>query len=315
MNTDTLNLVPDPVKRRNYDATGRRAAAAKTRSTILRTARELFIERGYAATTMADVAKEAGLSPDTVYTVVGAKPVLFRELIETALSGTDEVIAGEERDYVQRMRSAEDVHDKIAIYAEAVTLIQQRLAPLFLVLREAASANPELGRLWQDISRRRARNMRALTDDLATTGALRVDLTRVQIADVIWTMNSSEYYALLVLERGCDAATILRMATRHVGTATTRSTLIDKDSDTVRRLGTPPADSFLPTISGHVDVDGLAREVLERGSRKHRGTRVAPGLSRSVLVAAIDGPTVRLFTSLARTLGTDLSWNGKHHRV
>ena len=98
MNTDTLNLVPDPVKRRNYDATGRRAAAAKTRSTILRTARELFIERGYAATTMADVAKEAGLSPDTVYTVVGAKPVLFRELIETALSGTDEVIAGEERD-------------------------------------------------------------------------------------------------------------------------------------------------------------------------------------------------------------------------
>ena len=110
------------------------------------------------------------------------------------------------------MRSAEDVHDKIAIYAEAVTLIQQRLAPLFLALREAASANPELGRLWQDISRRRARNMRALTDDLATTGALRVDLTRVQIADVIWTMNSSEYYALLVLER-VDAATILRMAT------------------------------------------------------------------------------------------------------
>jgi hypothetical protein len=70
------------------------------------------------------------------------------------------------------------------------------------VLREAASANPDLARLWQDISRRRARNMRALTDDLATTGALRGDLTRDEIADVIWTMNSSEYYALLVLERG-----------------------------------------------------------------------------------------------------------------
>ncbi len=202
MNTGKLTHVPDQVKKRSYDITRRQAAAAQTRSSILRTARELFIAHGYAATTMADIAKQAGLSPDTVYAVVGAKPVLFRELVETALSGTDEVIAGEERDYAQQMRVSEDVHDKIAVYALAVTLIQQRLAPLFLVLREAASANPELDRLWRDISRRRARNMRALTDDLAATGALRVDLTRDEIADVIWTMNSSEYYALLVLERG-----------------------------------------------------------------------------------------------------------------
>jgi AcrR family transcriptional regulator len=197
--------VPDQVKKRSYDATRRQAAAAQTRSSILRTARELFIAHGYAATTMADIAKQAGLSPDTVYAVVGAKPVLFRELVETALSGADEVIAGEERDYAQQMRASGDIRDKISIYAGAVTLIQQRLAPLFLVLREAASANPELDRLWQDISRRRARNMRALTDDLATTGALRADLTRDEIADVIWTMNSSEYYALLVLERGWTA--------------------------------------------------------------------------------------------------------------
>ena len=197
-----LTHVPDQVNKRSYDSSRRRAAAAQTRASVLRTARELFLGRGYAATTMADIAKQAGLSPDTVYAVVGTKPVLFRELVETALSGTDEVIAGEERDYAQHMRASDDIHDKIAIYAGAVTLIQQRLAPLFLVLREAASANPELGQLWQDISQRRAHNMRALTDDLATTGALRTDLTRDEIADVIWTMNSSEYYALLVLERG-----------------------------------------------------------------------------------------------------------------
>ena len=171
MNIAKVTHVPDHVKKRSYDGTRRRAAAAQTRASILRTARELFLGRGYAATTMADIAKQAGLSPDTVYAVVGTKPVLFRELVETALSDTDQVIAGEERAYAQQMRASDDIHDKIAIYAGAVTLIQQRLAPLFLVLREAASANPELGQLWQDISQRRARNMRALTDDLATTGA------------------------------------------------------------------------------------------------------------------------------------------------
>jgi hypothetical protein len=81
-------------------------------------------------------------------------------------------------------------------------VIQGRLAPLVVALRAAASANPELAQLWREISERRARNMRDLADDLATTGELRTDLGRDEIADVIWTMNSSEYYALFVLERG-----------------------------------------------------------------------------------------------------------------
>src|SRR5439155_946807 len=82
------------------------AAAAATRSQILRSARELFIARGYAATTMAAIADHAGVSPDTLYAVIGTKPVLFRELVETALSGTDDVVPGEQRDYVQQMRAS-----------------------------------------------------------------------------------------------------------------------------------------------------------------------------------------------------------------
>jgi hypothetical protein len=100
------------------------------------------------------------------------------------------------------MRAAGDLRSKLAIYAAAVTLIQGRLAPLFVALRAAASANPELAHLGREISERRARNMRDLADDLATTGELRADVGRDEIADVIWVMNSSEYYALLVLERG-----------------------------------------------------------------------------------------------------------------
>jgi AcrR family transcriptional regulator len=208
-----------PAARRRYNASGRRRAAEQTRARIIGAAREHFLAQGYAATTIAAIASRADVAPDTVYAAVGPKPALFRELIETALSGTDQPVAGRDRDYAVRMRAELDVRGKLEIYAAAVTQLQGRLAPLFLVLREAAAGQKELGQLWREITQRRARNMRLLAADLATTNALRPELTMDEVADIIWTMNSSEYYAMLVHERGwsseryeawlCDAWTRL----------------------------------------------------------------------------------------------------------
>lgn len=202
MNSAKLRAMPDPVKPRRYDSSGRRAAARATRSAILQAARDLFIDKGYAGTTMVAIAQRAGVAADTVYASVGTKPALFELLIETALSGRAEAVPGAQRDYVRQIGAATDVTAKLAIYAAAVTEIQQRLGPLFLALRVAASSAPELDRLWRRITERRSRNMRDFADDLAGTGQLRPDLTRDEIADIIWTMNSAEYYAMLVTSRG-----------------------------------------------------------------------------------------------------------------
>ena len=201
MKMSTLSTVPDPVKTRRYDSTGRRQAAQANRSAILDAARELFSNQGYAVTSMVQIAAHAGVAPDTVYASVGKKAEVFTLLIESALSGQGEVIPGQQRDYVARMRVATTASAKLAIYAGAVTAMQARLAPLFLALRAAAPSAPELGGIWSSISERRAANMRRLVVDLATTDELRTDLSNDEIADVIWSMNSSEYYALLVLER------------------------------------------------------------------------------------------------------------------
>jgi AcrR family transcriptional regulator len=202
MDVAKLAPVPEEVKPRRYDSSRRKLAAAQTRSSILTAARELFISHGYGTTTVAAIAERAGVAQDTVYAAVGTKPAIFRLLIESALSGRDEPVPGAQREYAVKMRAAPDVRSKLAIYAAAVTVIQGRLAPLFVALRAAASANPELAQLRHEISERRARNMRDLADDLALTGELRADLGRDEVADVIWSMNASEYYALLVLERG-----------------------------------------------------------------------------------------------------------------
>ncbi|HVL03972.1 MAG TPA: TetR family transcriptional regulator, partial [Acidimicrobiales bacterium] len=53
--------------RRRYDARGRQEQARRTRWAVLEAAHRLFLEQGYAATTMAAIAAEAAVSVETVY--------------------------------------------------------------------------------------------------------------------------------------------------------------------------------------------------------------------------------------------------------
>lgn len=173
-----------------------------TRQSIFDAARRLFLERGYAGTTMPAIAQAAGVALDTVYATAGKKPTLFRLLIETAISGRDDAVPAQERDYVRAIRAEPDAATKLRLYAAALRTIQPRLAPLFQVLQAAAPLDPTLKALWQEISQRRAANMRLLAKELAATGRLRAGLSDAMVADIIWSMNSPEFYVLLVEQRG-----------------------------------------------------------------------------------------------------------------
>jgi AcrR family transcriptional regulator len=195
--------VKPAVKRpRRYDASRRRAAAAETRHSILIAAREVFLERGYVAATMPVIAERAGVALDTVYASVGRKPSLFRELIETAISGQDEAVPADQRGYVRALRAEPNAERKLEIYAAANAAIQTRLAPLVALVPDAAAADEQLARLWKEISDRRAANMRLLAADLASTGRLHVGVE--EAADVIWATNSPEFFLLMVRDRGWE---------------------------------------------------------------------------------------------------------------
>jgi len=194
--------VVENVKRRTYDAAARRARSAETRLRIMKAARELILSDGYRATTIAAVAARAGVNVDTIYELVGRKPVLLRELIEQAISGIDHAVAAEERDYVQAIKAEPDPAKKLAIYARAVCRIQERMAPLLQALREASSTEPEAEQVWREIGERRAANMRLLIRDIRDAGGLRATLSVNKAADVVWVLNSSELYLLFTVERG-----------------------------------------------------------------------------------------------------------------
>src|ERR1700730_15620216 len=105
---------------RTYNGARRREAAQRTRRAILDAATRLFTERGSSPTTRTDIAAPAGVALDTIYAVVGRKPSLFRLLIETAISGTDEPIPAEERQYVSDIRAAPAAFGKFQRYARAM---------------------------------------------------------------------------------------------------------------------------------------------------------------------------------------------------
>jgi AcrR family transcriptional regulator len=191
--------------KRTYDSSVRREAARATRQSILEAAQKVFLEKGYAAATMPAIAQAAGIALDTVYATVGKKAALFHLLVETAISGSDAAVPPEERDYVRSIRAEPDAAEKLRIYAGALRSIQSRLAPLFRVLQGAAPLDPELDALWQNISSRRAQNMQLLAKDLEATGSLRPELSIAKAADIIWSMNSPEFYLLLVEQRGWRA--------------------------------------------------------------------------------------------------------------
>jgi hypothetical protein len=123
-------------------------------------------------------------------------------VLETAISGGEAAVPADERDYVARVRAATSARDKITAYVTGLVEVQRRLAPVFLALRDAAGGDTESAALWKEIAERRAQNMRRFAADLRTTGELRADLSDDDVADIVWSMNGTEYWVLLVGERG-----------------------------------------------------------------------------------------------------------------
>jgi AcrR family transcriptional regulator len=189
--------VQEPVKTRRYTSEVRAEQAARTRRKVLAAARELFGSKGFPRTTVAEIAREAGVSLDTVYASVGRKPDLLLAVIDMTLGSAEEPVAAEQRGYVRAIRAARTAEQKIEAYAEGLRDVMPATAPLLSALQEGALSDPGCARVRSQLEDRRAANMRLFAAELRATGRLRQDLTDDEVADIVWTTNSVEYYSLL----------------------------------------------------------------------------------------------------------------------
>ena len=151
---------------------------------------------------MTAIARAAKVSVETIYLSVGAKPDLVRYLVETALSGTGEPVPALEREGVKEVLAEADPRRKVRVFARVVRELLERLTPVWTVVLEAAPADAELRTLVAELHERHASNMRLFVDHLAESGRLRPTLSIEAARDVVWAMNSPEFYGLLVVSRG-----------------------------------------------------------------------------------------------------------------
>lgn len=181
--------------KRSYDARSRQAQAERTRELLLDAARGLLLTDGYAATTMALVARACDVSVESVYKRFGGKPGLVRAVVDKALAGEGRTPAERRSDAL----SATDPELLLRGWAQLTAEVAPRVAPILLLVRAAASHDQELFELAGELDQTRRRRMTDNAGRLAAAGQLRPGLTVEHAADVLWAYSSPELYDLLVL--------------------------------------------------------------------------------------------------------------------
>src|SRR3954447_21416033 len=159
--------------KRAYDSPRRREQAEATRREILAAAQRLFEERGYAATTMAAIAKEARVALKTVYIAFETKSGLLRALWHLLLRGDEVDAPVAERDWYRQMLDEPDPERQLRLNARNAKAVKLRIAPLVEVIRNAALADPDIGELWARIQSDFYDNQRAIVKRLHEHKALR----------------------------------------------------------------------------------------------------------------------------------------------
>ncbi len=190
----------DPVKRRSYDSSRRRAQADETRAAIVRAARDLFIEHGYGHTTIADIAGVAGVSVETIYESVGNKATLLHKAWDITVGGDEQDIVFHERPEVLAIRNEPDLAKRLMLHAAFSTHTAQRIAPFQLMVQSAAGADPAAAAMLEEMGRQRLAGMTVMAAEAAKTGQLAVP--EEECRDVIWSMTDGMLWHRLVNERG-----------------------------------------------------------------------------------------------------------------
>jgi AcrR family transcriptional regulator len=191
--------------RRAYDSPRRRQQALATRRAVLEAARELFIQRGYVATTIDAIAAGAAVSPETVYATFKNKRSLLSQLLDVAIAGDDAPVPILERPWVRQLRDEGDPRRRLRLLARNGRLILERTAPVYEVLRGAAAADPEIASLWEQAKAQRLAGQRELLGIVTERAPLRHGLPATTATDILFTIGSPETYRLLVVDRGWSA--------------------------------------------------------------------------------------------------------------
>jgi AcrR family transcriptional regulator len=198
MSEDVKKQVP----RRAYRSAVREDGAQRTRRAIVAAAGDLFVAKGYAATSLAEVAVVAGVARPTVFATFGSKAALLRQVLDEALAGDDAPVPVAQRPWFQPVWKADTPVAVLDAYAAVCVLIAGRAARLFETVRRAADDSPEAAQLWEKLQDNRRAGAKMVLEHARKLGPLARRLSLPRGIDILWLFNDPAHYAALVLDRG-----------------------------------------------------------------------------------------------------------------
>ena len=192
----------DAVKGNPKTPITRAERARLTRRRIIHAAAELFVERGYGATMLDQVAERAGVAVQTVYFHFGNKATLLKLALDVAAVGDDEPVPLLERPWLDRVKAEPDPLRMIELWVANSRSIMERVAPILAVIRGTVGADPDLAAQWHVNEQQRRTAHGALAQILADRGVLKTGLTRQDAADLAFLISSVEGYFLATATLG-----------------------------------------------------------------------------------------------------------------
>jgi AcrR family transcriptional regulator len=192
--------------RRSYDNSRREARADAKRARIIATARSLFIERGYAATSVEVVAQVADVAPATVYRLFGSKRELLKAIIDVSSGGDDRPLPFNERPEVVALLNEPDPRRYLAGFARLSREVGQRLDPIYELVEAAAAVDADSADLLALMREQRFVGHGRIARGLADRKALRKDVTLTKAHDAIYALLSPELRRVVLRECGWTPA-------------------------------------------------------------------------------------------------------------
>jgi AcrR family transcriptional regulator len=179
----------------------RKERTLATRRRMVGVAYRLFCEKGYVATTMEAIAREAHVAVPTLYFTFRTKGAILGEVLGAAVMGFDEPVGPEDAPWYRAFEAEPDARRALRILVENTAPILRRVAPL-LAATHAAASDPEVTAISELSEERRRNGYRVIVRQLAAKGGLRQGLTAARATDILLVLLGPQLFDALESGRG-----------------------------------------------------------------------------------------------------------------
>ena len=193
----------------------RRQRSAATRQTIIEAAHQMFTSRGFHGATVDAIAKQAGVSPQTIYFTFSNKVKLISAVIDAAVMGPEETTP-QEQAWWKEMLDEPDPTRSLQIFIRGAGPAFARASTISDVLAAAARTDEEVREIFDHHESLRREGFGQVLDSLATKGGLRPDVPRDRLLDIFLVVYGDATYHQFTTQMGWPPEDVMDWLCEHL---------------------------------------------------------------------------------------------------